>query len=181
MRDLLVTTHTPVLRSGRAVRTYGVARALAEHDDGLDLLYLRFEGDRPDAAFQAIPGVEMHAVVSSRGPRRLLAYLRGRLAGVPPSVARGISPELAATASRLADEPGRGRVIADGPLAAITLAALAARRPVIYNAHNFESGFRLELSRRDELRGGPARVRARPARTRRGDLDGERRRHRRRA
>ena len=28
-RDLLVTTHTPALRSGRDVRTYGIARALA--------------------------------------------------------------------------------------------------------------------------------------------------------
>jgi len=144
VRDLLVTTHTPVLRSGRAVRTYGVARALAAHG-GLDLLYLRFEGDRPDAAFTAIEDVHMHAVVSSRGPRRLLAYGRGRLAGVPASIARGISPELAAAASRLAQQPGRGRVVADGPVAAATLAALARRHPVIYNAHNFESGFRHEL------------------------------------
>jgi hypothetical protein len=37
VRDLLVTTHTPVLGSGQAVRTYGVARALAAHR-GLDLL-----------------------------------------------------------------------------------------------------------------------------------------------
>ncbi len=144
MSDLFVSTHTPVLRSGRAVRTYGVARALAA-DGGLDLLYVRFEGDEPDATFAAIPGVRMHEVVSSRGARRLLAYARGRLAGVPASIARGISPELAAAASRMAAEPGRGRVIADGPGAAATLMWLARRRPVIYNAHNFESGFRHEL------------------------------------
>ena len=29
MSDLLVTTHTPVLRSGQTMRTYGIARALA--------------------------------------------------------------------------------------------------------------------------------------------------------
>jgi glycosyltransferase involved in cell wall biosynthesis len=145
VRDLLVTTHTPVLRSGRAVRTYGVARALAEHG-GLDILYVRFEGDLPDDAFNAIPGVRMHAVLSSRGPRRLAAYARARIAGVPAALARGISPELAAAASRLAAEPGRGRVIADGPVAAAALAALSRRRPVIYNAHNFESGFRAELT-----------------------------------
>lgn len=166
MRDLLVTTHTPVLRSGRAVRTYGVARALAAHG-GLDLLYLRFEGDRPDAAFAAIAGVEMHEVLSSRGARRLLAYLRGRLAGTPASVARGISPELAAATSRLAREPGRGRVIADGPVAAATLRALARRRPVIYNAHNLESGFRHELGpgmgSRDALRAFERRLLERAA------------------
>jgi glycosyltransferase involved in cell wall biosynthesis len=144
MRDLLVTTHTPVLRSGRAMRTYGVARALSVHG-GLDLLYLRFEGDEPDAAFSAIADVAMHRVVSSRSARRLLAYARGRLGGAPASVARGIAPELAAAASRLARIPDRGRVVADGPIAAATLAPLARRRPVIYNAHNLESGFRHEL------------------------------------
>lgn len=144
MRDLLVTTHTPVLRSGRAMRTYGIARALAG-DRGLDLLYARFEGAEPDAAFRSIPGIELHAVTSSRTPRRLMAYAKGRLAGVPASVARGISPELAAAARRLAAVPERGRVVADGPVAAVTLADLAHARPVIYNAHNFESGFRGEL------------------------------------
>jgi glycosyltransferase involved in cell wall biosynthesis len=144
VRDLLVTTHTPVLRSGRALRTYGVARALAARG-GLDLLYLRFEGDEPDAAFEAIADARMIPVASSRGARRLAAYVRARLAGVPETIARGVSPDLAAAAARLAAEPGRGRVIADGPVAAATLAGLARRRPVVYNAHNFESGFRHEL------------------------------------
>jgi glycosyltransferase involved in cell wall biosynthesis len=160
MKDLLVTTHTPVLGSGRALRTYGVARALAAHG-GLDLLYARFEGDAPDAAFRAIPGIELHEVVPARGARRLLAYGAARRAGVPEELARGISPELAAAAARLARTPDRGgggggggskgggkgggRVIADGPVAAAALARLAHKRPVIYNAHNFESGFRHEL------------------------------------
>jgi glycosyltransferase involved in cell wall biosynthesis len=144
MRDLLVSTHTPVLGSGRALRTYGVARALAAHGS-LDLLYARFEGDAPDAAFRAIPGIELYEVVPSRGARRLLAYGAARLAGVPAELARGVSPELAAAAARLARAPGRGRVIADGPVAAAALARLARKRPVIYNAHNFESGFRHKL------------------------------------
>ena len=91
--DLLVTTHTPVLGSGQAVRTYGVARALAAHG-GLTLLYVRFGAAEPDAAFRAIPGVELVEVVPSRGLRRLLAYGSARLAGVPAGFARGVSREL---------------------------------------------------------------------------------------
>jgi glycosyltransferase involved in cell wall biosynthesis len=143
-RDLLVSTHTPVLRSGRALRTYGVARALAAHN-GLDLLYARFEGDAPDDAFRAIPGIALHEVLASRGARRLRAYFAARTRGVPAELARGASPELSAAAARLAAAPGRGRVIADGPVAAAALAHLARERPVIYNAHNFESGFRHTL------------------------------------
>ncbi len=144
MRDLLVSTHTPVLRSGQAMRTYGVARALAEHD-GLTMLYVRFEGTEPDAAFKAIPGVELHEVIPSRGPRRLLSYGAARLAGVPDGFARGVSGELARATEQLAAAPDRGRVIADGPIAAAALRRLARRRPVIYNAHNLESSFRHEL------------------------------------
>ena len=82
----------------------------------------------------------------SRGPRRAALYARARLSGIASGFARGISPELAAQASALAAVPGRGRVIADGPIAAATLAGLARRRPVIYNAHNLESGFRGDFS-----------------------------------
>jgi glycosyltransferase involved in cell wall biosynthesis len=45
-------------------------------------------------------------------------------------------------------------VIADGPIAAAALAPLARRRPAVYNAHNFESGFRGELG---EAAGGELR------------------------
>jgi polysaccharide biosynthesis protein PslH len=144
-RDLLVTTHTPALRSGRAMRTYGIARALAM-SGGLTLLYARFGAEQPDAAFRAIPGVELREVVPSRGARRMIAYARARIAGVPDGLARGVSPELADAAARLAAVAGRGRVIADGPTAAAALATLARRRAVIYNAHNLESGFRHELT-----------------------------------
>ena len=101
MSDLLVTTHTPILRSGQTMRTYGIARALAAAG-GLTLLYARFEGDRPDAAFSSIPGIELREVLPSRGARRLLAYGGARLRGVPDGFARGISPELAGEAARLA-------------------------------------------------------------------------------
>jgi glycosyltransferase involved in cell wall biosynthesis len=156
VRDLLVTSHTPVLRSGRALRTYGIARALASNG-GLDLLYARFEDPVPDAAFSSITGVELHVAIPSRGPQRLLAFAAARRTGVPSGIARGVSPELVGEAERLAGAPGRGRVIADGPVAAAALSRLAQRRPVIYNAHNFESGFRHELDRsghreRDALR-----------------------------
>lgn len=151
--DLLVTTHTPALRSGRDVRTYGVARALAANGP-LTMLYVRFGGEEPDEAYRTIPGIELREVVPSRGRSRLRAYARARLKGVPDGFARGVSPELAATAAQLASTPGRSRVIADGPTAAAALAGLAGKRPVIYNAHNLESGFRHELGEeRKSLRG----------------------------
>lgn len=155
MKDLFVTTHTPVLRSGRAVRTYGVARALAEAGGGLTLLYVRFGATAPDAAFQSIPGVELREAIPSRGVTRLLTYGAARAAGVPSGFARGVSRELAVETERLASEPNRGRVIADGPIAAAALARLAARQAVVYNAHNLESGFR------HELRSGGSRMQSR--------------------
>jgi glycosyltransferase involved in cell wall biosynthesis len=147
VRDLLVVSQTPALSSGLMLRTYGVARALAAHR-GLDLLYVRFGASQPDAAFRAIPGIKLHEVVPTRGAERLQAYARARLAGTPGGFARGVSKELTLAAERLADDPERGRVIADGPSAAAALARLARRRPVIYNAHNIESGFRHEIERR---------------------------------
>jgi glycosyltransferase involved in cell wall biosynthesis len=146
VKDLLVTTHTPVLRSGQAMRTYGVARAIAAGGDGLTLLYTRFGADEPDAAFKAIPGIELHPTLASRGARRAFAYASARAHGVPHDFARGVSRELGDEAIRLAHEPDRGRVIADGPIAAAALARLARKRPVFYNSHNLESGFRHELS-----------------------------------
>ncbi|MGH2865582.1 MAG: glycosyltransferase [Solirubrobacteraceae bacterium] len=145
MRDLLVTTHTPVLGSGQAMRTYGVARALAAHR-GLDLLYLRFGASEPDQAFRSIRGIALHELIPSRGAARMLSYGRARARGVPIGFARGISPELQRGAARMAGERGRGRVIADGPIVAAALSRLSRRRPVIYNAHNLESAFRAELS-----------------------------------
>jgi polysaccharide biosynthesis protein PslH len=145
VRDLFVTTHTPAMGSGHSLRSYGIVRALAEQR-GVDLLYTRFDAPQPDPAYRAIEGVELFESVASRGARRLATYARARAAGVPKWIARGISPDLASAAGRLADAPGRGRVIADGPEAAATLARLAGKRPVIYNAHNLESAFRHQIS-----------------------------------
>jgi glycosyltransferase involved in cell wall biosynthesis len=151
--DLLVTTHTPALRSGRDVRTYGIARALAMKDP-LTLLYVRFGAEQPDQAFSSIPEIDLQEIVPSRGARRAIAYVKARLSGVPSGLARGVSPELASAAANLASSSKRRRVIADGPTAAAALAGLARRRPVIYNAHNLESAFRHELPDGDaSLRG----------------------------
>ena len=65
--DVLVSVHAPILRSGRAVRTYGVARALAAAGGGVTFVYVRFGGDEPDAAHRAIPGIRFEAVEPSRG------------------------------------------------------------------------------------------------------------------
>lgn len=158
MRDLLVATHTPALGTGRALRTYGVARALALNG-GLDLLYARFGAPEPDAAFRAIPGIELHEVLTSRGARRLLAYGAARASGVPDAFARGVSPELARMARVLAGDSQRGRIVADGPTAAATLTGLARTRPVVYNAHNLESSFRHDLDDAGGL-GSPRALRA---------------------
>lgn len=144
-RDLLVSTHTPLLRSGRDVRTYGIARALAANAP-VTLLYVRFGADRPDEAFSSIPGIELQEVIASRGGARAIAYVKARLSGVPSALARGVSPELTAAAMQLTSGSDYRRVIADGPTAAAALASLARRRSVIYNAHNLESAFRHELS-----------------------------------
>lgn len=150
--DLFVTTHTPALGSGRALRTYAIVRALAATRP-LTVLYARFGAPSPDSAFGGIEGVRLHEVVPSRSARRLLAYANARLRGVPRDFARGVSPELVSEASRLANAQGCGRVIADGPVAAAALRALAGRRRAIYNAHNLESAFRHELAAASGLRG----------------------------
>jgi glycosyltransferase involved in cell wall biosynthesis len=133
------------------MRTYGLARALAAGGQ-LKLLYVPFGAPQPDPIFAAA-GIELHEVRPSRGARRLVAYATARLRGVPRDFARGVSPELAAAAKRLARDKHCARVIADGPIAAATLSTLARKRPVIYNAHNLESGFRHELDADDGLRG----------------------------
>ena len=155
VRDLLVTTHTPVLRSGRAVRTYGVARALAARRRARPALRCASRATSPTRPSLRSPAIELHEVVSSRGAAPRCWPTRARaLGGVPAAIARGISPELAAAAARLAAAPGRGRVIADGPVAAATLrGARRAGARSIYNAHNLESGFRHELG--DAGRGSP--------------------------
>jgi glycosyltransferase involved in cell wall biosynthesis len=150
--DLFVTTHTPVLGSGRALRTYGLVRALAANGP-VELLYTRFGAAAPDPAFAAIPGVRLREVLPSRGAARLLAYARARLAGAPHDFARGVSRELSASAAAAARDPRCRRAIADGPVAAAALLGATRERPLIYNAHNLESAFRHELTSGAGLRG----------------------------
>jgi glycosyltransferase involved in cell wall biosynthesis len=128
----------PVRGSGRAARTYGVVRALAANGP-VDLLHTCFGADRPGPEYTSLDGVRLHAVTSSRGPRRALTWARARAGGVPRAVARGVSPELADAAAELAG--GAERVVADDPIAAVSLADLARRRPVVYCAQNLESAF----------------------------------------
>jgi len=139
MADLFIATLTPTLGTGAAMRTYTLLRALVSLGP-VDVLYLRFDAPRPAPEIVAIDGLTLHEVASSRGVRRVATYARALAAGVPRGVARGVSPELADAALRMCgDGSQRGRVIADGPVAAATVAGLARRRPVIYNAHNLES------------------------------------------
>ena len=148
MSDLLVTTHTPTLGTGRALRTYGIVRALVLFGP-LDVVYVRFgDWSEPGPEYRKLERVRLHPVEPSRGLRRALAYTRARLSRVPPAFARGISAELISAATRLARDPDRGRVVADSPTVAAALARLGRRRGVIYNAHNLESSFRHELDSR---------------------------------
>jgi polysaccharide biosynthesis protein PslH len=138
---LIVSSYMPTRASGRAARTYGIVRALAAVGP-VDLLHTGFGADAPDPSFERLEGLRLHPVTSSRGPRRALTFARSRAAGVPRAVARGVSPELATAAERLADAPGRDRVIAEDAMAAVALRRLARKRPVIYSANNLESAFR---------------------------------------
>jgi polysaccharide biosynthesis protein PslH len=138
---LVVSSYMPTRASGRAARTYGIVRALAAGGP-VDLLHTGFGADAPDPAYEALDGLRLHAVASSRGARRAMTWARSRATGVPRAVARGVSPDLAAAAERLAEEPGRDRVIAEDAMAAVALRRLARRRPVIYSANNLESAFR---------------------------------------
>jgi len=141
----VATPFTPALESGRARRTYGIVRALAEHGP-VDLVFGAFGAAAPDPAYHGLPGVELHRVDRPSAFTRLPAYLRARAAGVPEELARGVWPGLGAKTGRLLAGDSGARVVADGPVAAAALMSLARRRPVVYSAHNLESGFRHRLS-----------------------------------
>jgi len=138
--SLYVSTYAPTLGSGRALRTYTCVKALAMLGT-VDLAYVAYDGDEPSPEYQAIEGLTFHKIHSSRGVRRGALYVSKRLQTIPPAACRGTSPELVATAARLAREPERGRVIAGDMSAATALIPLARSRPVVYNAHNIESEY----------------------------------------
>jgi glycosyltransferase involved in cell wall biosynthesis len=140
MSDLVVSSVTPTLKSGTGVRSYGVVAALARRDS-VEVSYVVFDGARPAREYEALANVTTHPLHTSRGVRRGIEYVRGRLQGVPGGVARGLSPELVRVART--ERPGV-RMIADGPVAAAAFLPLAKKRDVVYLAHNLESGFRTE-------------------------------------
>src|SRR4051812_11825238 len=141
MADLVVTPWTPGVGGGQRLRTYGIVRALAGHGP-VDVLYPAIDETPPSPEYRAMANVSVHPVEPNRGPGRAVAFAGAVARGVPPGFARGMSRELVAAAEELADAPGRGRVIADGPISAALTERLARKRPVIYNAHNLESAFR---------------------------------------
>ena len=140
-RDLYISSFAPTLGTGRAMRTYTCVRALAELGP-LDLAYVPLGGEGPSPEYERVDGLAFHEIHPSRGARRALTYLGTRLRGVPKQYAVGVSPELIEVGRRLADAPGRGRVVVGDWHAAVGMLAVARRRPVIYNAQNVESTYR---------------------------------------
>jgi glycosyltransferase involved in cell wall biosynthesis len=138
--DLIVTSVTPNLGTGRGVRTYGVTAALARHRP-VEVAYIVFDWDEPAPAFRALPSLSLRPLHASRGAARMLAYAQARLGRIPDGFARGVSPELARAARGAGSDV---RVIADGPTVAAALLPLARHRPIVYLAHNLESGFRAD-------------------------------------
>lgn len=144
MRTVLATPFTPTLDSGRARRTYGVVRALAAAGP-VDIVHGVFGATDPDPAYLELDAVQLHPVGRPGTIERIPAYLRARRRGVPDDFARGIWPGVAARTEDLARRSPAARVIAEGPIAAAALLRFAARRPLIYCAHNLESSFRHRL------------------------------------
>ncbi len=144
MSDLFVTSHTPTLGVGRALRVYAIVKALAARGP-VDLLYVQFGADEPSPEYVDQPNIRLHPVVSSRGVRRAAAVAAARLAGTPARISRVISPELLARARELAPAPGTGRIIGDGTGPRMALRALERSHGVILNAHNLESSFQKQL------------------------------------
>jgi glycosyltransferase involved in cell wall biosynthesis len=142
--DVVVSTFTPVLGSGRAVRSYGVVAALALGGP-VRVVYQRFGADEPAAQYARLENVEFDAVVPGRGPRRLAAIARARLAGAPLDLARSAAGELTAATAR-AVKPG-DRIVADGPGAALAVLGLINRNPSVYVAHNIEGDLDPRLAR----------------------------------
>jgi glycosyltransferase involved in cell wall biosynthesis len=139
-RGLYLTTISPALAAGRDMRAYTCVRALAMLGP-VDFAYVPHDTQEPDEAFASIENVRYHKINPSRGFRRAAVYASKRLQGVPPGMCRGTSPELIRAGEVLAESPDRGRVIVGDVNAATAMMGLARRRPVIYNAHNFESDY----------------------------------------
>jgi polysaccharide biosynthesis protein PslH len=142
MSNVLLTPHTPTLDSGRGLRTYAVARALA-FDEPLEIRYVQFGAPEPAPEYLDSERFRLHPVRPSRGTSRAVLYARARAARVPRGFARGVSPELIA-----AGRDAAGRLIADGPAVGAGL-LLGRGGPFVYCAHNVESAFRETVADRD--------------------------------
>src|SRR6476646_9042446 len=114
MRTVIATSFTPTLDAGRARRTDGIVRALAELGS-VDLVYGAFGADEPDPAYEEIEGLTMHRVERPGALERLPAYARARLRRVAEDFARGICPGVARRTEGLGEDPGT-RVVAEGPV-----------------------------------------------------------------
>jgi polysaccharide biosynthesis protein PslH len=140
LRDLYMTTSAPALGTGRDMRTYTCIRALAMLGP-VDMVYVPHDTDEPCSQYLEIENLEFHKIEPSRGFRRAAVYASKRLQGVPPRCCRGTSPELIAAGEALALRPDRGRVIVADANSATAMMPMARRRPIIYNAQNFEPDY----------------------------------------
>ena len=143
MSSLVVTPYTPARRSGRGTRTVGIIRALALLDR-VEVAYVEFDGDEPDAALVQSPAIDLRTISPSRGFKRAFLYRRARARGVPKDFAGGLSRELFAELANSGNERF-DRIVADGPIAAAALLLLAKEQRITYNAHNLESALRSQL------------------------------------
>ncbi|MGD0167219.1 MAG: glycosyltransferase family 4 protein [Gaiellaceae bacterium] len=143
MNSLFVTRHTPNTRTGRGNRTIGVIRALALLGQ-VEVAYVELDGGEPDPSLVQHPGIELRRIVPTRSFKRVLLERKARARGVPKEYASVLSCELAAATTEAGSEHF-DRIVADGPTAASPLLWLAGKRPIIYNAHNFESAMHAEL------------------------------------
>lgn len=134
-----------------------MVRALAAHRP-VDVVYQEWGAPEPSAEWQALESVELHPIKPSKGLRRAAIYAHRRATRVPERIARSVSYEFSSGVKVLAAVRGRGRVIADGLYGAGAVLPLAARRPVIYDAHNLNWAFRHRVGTRGL--GRPARFRA---------------------
>jgi glycosyltransferase involved in cell wall biosynthesis len=150
LRDLYMTTSAPALSTGRDMRTYTCIRALAMLGP-VDLVYVPHDTDEPSAPYLEIENLEFHKIEPSRGVRRAALYASKRLQGIPARCCRGTSPELIAVGEELAQRPDRGRVIVADANSATAMIPMARRRPVIYNAQNFEPDYVLSRIGNDAL------------------------------
>jgi glycosyltransferase involved in cell wall biosynthesis len=141
LETVLATSFTPTLDSGRARRTYGIVRALVAQGP-VEIVHGSFGAAEPDSAYADLENVTLHPVGRPSALARAPAYLSARLRGLPSDFARGVWPDIADRAARLANERDDARVVAEGPLAAASLLGFAKRHPAVYCAHNLESAFR---------------------------------------